>query len=80
MYEAIPYFVNDRALDKPTDNKPQIKKVSEKIVSPFTVKVVSDIIKNTNGNIQPPTKISSSNAEDCIALEVRQILGKFNMT
>ena len=55
-------------------------KVSERIVSPFTIKVVSDIIKNTNGNIQPPTKISSSNEEDFIAPEVRQILGKFDLT
>ena len=55
-------------------------KVSERIVSPFTIKVVSDIITNTNGNIQPPTKISSSNAEDFIAPEVRQILGKFDLT
>ena len=55
-------------------------KVSERIVSPFTIKVVRDILKNTKGNIEPPTKISSSNAEDCIALEVRQILGKFDLT
>ena len=38
--------------------------------------MVSDIIKNTNGEMKPSAKI---NSWECIALEVRQILGKFNM-
>jgi len=81
MYEAIPYFVENRALTgsgKSYKQEVEVHKVSEAIVRPFTLKVIEDVLRNTDSKIPQTAKISSDRAEDSIDAVVRKILSKFN--